>query len=163
MLMAVTGIPAVEEKEYIFTTPLVAGLSYKLVNPDSESLKKKLAQCYNHMEKSVSRSKCEDLYNADDLVKRVIDKTSDFWISVDKDENIKGSFVIGFGYMPRSRGISAEAISGKFDFSVIVPVVEKYYKNLGFDFFEMTGRKGWEKVMEPLGFDFKTITIRKEL
>ena len=104
-------------------------------------------------------------YSKRDLlaIKRVIDKTSDFWISTDKDENIKGSFVIGFGYMPRSRGISAEAISGKFDFSVIVPVVEKYYKKLGFDFFEMTGRKGWEKVMEPLGFDFKTITIRKEL
>ena len=163
MLMAVTGIPVVEEREYIFKTPLVTGLSYKLVNPDDKSCRKKLAQCYDYFEKSVVKSKCEDLYNADDLVKRIIEKKSDFWISTDSDENIKGSFVIGFGYMPRAKGITAEAISGKFDFSVITPVVEKYYKNLGFQFFEMTGRKGWEKVMEPLGYDFKSITIRKEL
>ena len=35
-------------------------------------------------------------------------------------------------------------------FNVITPVIADYYKKLGFKFFEMTGRKGWEKIMEPL-------------
>ena len=54
-------------------------------------------------------------------------------------------------------------MGGKFDFNVITPVIADYYKKLGFKFFEMTGRKGWEKIMEPLGYEFKTITLRKKL
>jgi hypothetical protein len=162
MLMAVTGTPEAE-KEYIFSTPLLAGLSYRLVNHNSILLRKKLANCYSDLEISVARSKCEDLYTADDLVKRVINKQSDLWVSVDESENIKGSCIIGFGNMPRGKGITAEAIAGKIDFSLGTPVIEKYYKNLGFDFFEMTGRKGWQKVMKPLGYEFKSVTIRKRL
>ena len=163
MLMAVTGIPEGRAREYIFSTPLLHGLSYRLVNHNSPLLKKKLAYCRDYLEKAIERSNCEDLFNADDLIKRVLNKQSDFWISIDKDDNIKGSLIIGFGEMPRAKGINAEAIAGNFKFEVLVPMLEKYYKNLGFKFFEMTGRKGWEKVMEPLGYDFKSITIRKKL
>lgn len=162
MLMAVTGTPEAE-KEYTFTTPLEHGLSYRLVNPDNPLIRKKLAECYAKLEKSVQRSKCEEIYNADDLVKRVLRKESDLWVSVDAENNIQGCFIIGFGYMPRCKMIGAEAICGKFDFTIVTPVVEKHYKNLGFDFFEMTGRKGWEKVMEPLGYELKNITVRKRL
>ena len=163
MLMAVTGIPEGRAREYIFSTPLLHGLSYRLVNHDSPLLKKKLAHCRDYLEKAIDKSNCEDLFNAEDLIKRVLNKQSDFWISIDKDDNIKGSLIIGFGEMPRAKGINAEAIAGNFKFEVLVPMLEKYYKNLGFKFFEMTGRKGWEKVMEPLGYDFKSITIRKKL
>tara|TARA_R110000765_G_scaffold214066_1_gene319150 strand:+ start:233 stop:724 length:492 start_codon:yes stop_codon:yes gene_type:complete len=163
MLMAVTGIPEARAREYIFSTPLLHGLSYRLVNHDSPLLKKKLAHCRDYLEKAIDKSNCEDLFNAEDLIKRVLNKQSDFWISIDKDDNIKGSLIIGFGEMPRAKGINAEAIAGNFKFEVLVPMLEKYYKNLGFKFFEMTGRKGWEKVMEPLGYDFKSITIRKKL
>lgn len=162
MLMAVTGTP-VAEKEYIFTTPVERGLSYRLVNADCILTRKKLAQCYKKLEKSVEKSKCEELYNAEDLVKRILNKECDLWVSTDKNNKIKGCFVIGFGQMPRCKIIGAEAICGKFDFNIVTPVVEKYYKKLGFDFFEMTGRRGWEKVMEPLGYEFKTVTIRKKL
>jgi len=163
MLMAVTGIPEARGKEYTFSTPLLHGLSYRLVNHDSSLLKRKLAYCRDYLEKAIDRSNCEDLFNAEDLIKRVLNKQNDFWISIDKDSDIKGCFIIGFGSMPRAKGINAEAIGGKFNFPDAVPIVEKYYKELGFKFFEMTGRKGWEKVMEPLGYDFKSITIRKKL
>tara|TARA_R110002020_G_scaffold33980_4_gene103168 strand:- start:14881 stop:15372 length:492 start_codon:yes stop_codon:yes gene_type:complete len=163
MLMAVIGTPEVEEKEYTFSTPLLAGLSYRLVNHNSTLLRKKLSNCYSDLERSIAKSKCEDLYNTDDLVKRVLNKQSDLWVSVDKGENIRGCFVIGFGNLPRGKGINAEAIAGKFNFQIGVPVVEKYYKELGFKFFEMTGRKGWKKIMKPLGYEFKSITIRKRL
>tara|TARA_R100001443_G_scaffold106834_2_gene116404 strand:- start:168 stop:656 length:489 start_codon:yes stop_codon:yes gene_type:complete len=162
MLMAVTGTPAAE-KEYIFTTPLERGLSYKLVNADNPLTRKKLAKCYTRIEHMVEKIKCDDLYTADDLIKRVINKQSDFWISTDGYDNIQGCIIIGFAEMPRGKGINAEAIEGKFDFSIVTPVVEKYYKKLGFKFFEMTGRKGWEKVMEPMGYEFKSITVRKRL
>ena len=161
MLMAVTGTPNQEAKEYIFTTPLERGLSYKLVNPKSYLLKNTLKLCYKFLKKSIDRSKCSDLYTENDLVERVKTNQSDLWISVDKHEKIKGCFIIGFGEFPQSKGICAEAISGMFDFSIITPVVEKYYKALGYEFFQMTGRRGWEKIMEPLGYEFKNITIRK--
>ena len=95
--------------------------------------------------------------------KKIINKESDFWISTDGDDNIMGCLIIGFGQMPRGKGICAEAIEGKFDFYKLVPMLEKYYKKLGFNFFEMSGRKGWEKIMKPLGYEFKTITLRKKL
>jgi hypothetical protein len=164
MLMAVTGTPEVREKEYIFSTPLLHGLSYRLVNHDSPLLKIKLAGCYDYIEKSVEKSKCEDVFNADDLIKKVINKQSDLWISVDKDGDIKGCLIVGFGELPRGKIITAEAISSEsLGFLTALPVFEKYYKELGFKIFEMTGRRGWEKVMKPLGYDFKGITIRKKL
>ena len=162
MLMALTGTPEAE-KEYIFTTLLETGLSYKLVNANSPLLRKKLAECYSRIEHMVEKVKCEDLYTADDLIKKIINKESDFWISTDGDDNIMGCLIIGFGQMPRGKGICAEAIEGKFDFYKLVPMLEKYYKKLGFNFFEMSGRKGWEKIMKPLGYEFKTITLRKKL
>jgi len=163
MLMAVTGTLNQGAREYIFTTPLQHGLSYKLVNPKSYLLKNKLKFCHKFFEKSVDRSKCSDLYTANDLAERVITNQSNLWVSVDKHEKIKGCLIIGFGEFPQSKGICAEAISGIFDFSILVPMLEKYYKAIGYEFFEMTGRKGWEKIMEPLGYEFKSITIRKRL
>ena len=162
MLMALTGTPEAE-KEYIFTTPLEHGLSYKLVNHNSHLLMKKLADGFDHIEKSIIKSNCSDIYDAADIVKRVVNKQSDLWVSTDSGNNAKGVLVIGFGDMPKGRIIGAEAMGGKFDFNVITPVIADYYKKLGFKFFEMTGRKGWEKIMEPLGYEFKTITLRKKL
>jgi hypothetical protein len=162
MLMALTGTPEAE-KEYIFTTPLEHGLSYKLVNHNSHLLMKKLGEGFEHIQKSIIKSNCSDIYDAEDIVKRVLNKQSDLWVSTDADNNTKGVLVIGFGQMPKGRIIGAEAMGGKFDFNVITPVIADYYKKLGFKFFEMTGRKGWEKIMEPLGYEFKTITLRKKL
>jgi len=162
MLMAVTGTPAAE-KEYIFTTPLVHGLSYKLVNRESNLLKNKVVQCYKYLDKVVEKVECRDIYNTEDLVKQVVSGKSDFWISTDKNNNIKGCLIIGVASYPQSLGISAEAVAGKFDFYKLVPMLEKYYKNLGYEFFEMTGRKGWIRKMEPLGYEFKSVTIRKRL
>lgn len=161
MQMEQAGTPAVE-REFIFTTPVDRGLSYKLLDATHNKFANKVAECFKFLEKSVKRSKCEDLFVAEDLVKRVSLGQSHLWIACEQ-EKIVGCFIIGFGSFPQGKGINAEAISGKFDFSVITPVVEKFYKALGFDFFEMTGRRGWEKVMKPMGYEFKTITIRKRL
>jgi len=161
MQMEQAGTPVVE-REFIFTTPEDRGLSYKLLDPTHSKFANKVAECFKYFEKSVKRSKCEDLCTAEDIVQRVSLNVSHLWVSCE-DDKIVGCFVIGFGHFPQSKGIGAEAISGKFDFSVITPVVEKFYKALGYEFFEMTGRKGWERVMQPMGYEFKSITIRKRL
>ena len=162
MLMALTGTPE-QEKEYIFEMLPQRGLSYKFVNYKSSFLVQKLSKCYDYFEQSILSSKCSDIYNANDLVKRVTKGKSDLWVSCDKDKNIKGCFVIGFAYYPQSTGILAECISGKFHYDTMLPEVEKYYKELGYEFFEMTGRRGWEKRMEKMGYEFKSIVLRKGL
>ena len=163
MLTEVHGILD-QEKEFILEIPLEHGLNYKFVNYKHNSLFSKLSKCYDYFEKSIQRSLCSDIYNANDLVKRVVKGTSDLWIAYDKDEEIKGCFVIGFAYYPQATGILTEAMSADdFDFKNAVPKIEEYYKELGYKFSEMTGRRGWEKVMAPLGYEFKTITLRKRL
>ena len=163
MLTEVHGILD-QEKEFILEIPLEHGLNYKFVNYKHNSLFSKLSKCYDYFEKTVQRSLCSDIYNANDLVKRVVKGTSDLWIAYDKDEEIKGCFVIGFAYYPQATGILTEAMSADdFDFKNAVPKIEEYYKELGYKFSEMTGRRGWEKVMAPLGYEFKTITLRKRL
>ena len=152
-----------EEKEFIFTTPLEYGLSYKLVNNNSIVVLKYLTECLEYLKNTIEKGNVDYLYNAEDLADRVIKKASDLWLSVDKKDNIKGCVVIGFCFYPRTKGILAEAVGGEFDFSELIPVLEKYYKDIGYDFFEMTGRKGWERKMKPLGYDFKYITLRKNL
>jgi hypothetical protein len=152
----------VAEKEYTFITLPVHGLSYRRVNNEHKNFKTILAQCWDYIEKSTERGNT-DIIKAVDVIQKVIDKDSDLWVSVDAEENIVGCFVIGAAPYPQKTGIMAEAIGGKFNFPDVVPVVEKYYKSLGYEFFEMTGRKGWEKVMEPLGYEFSCITIYKRL
>jgi len=162
MLTEVHGILD-QEKEFILEIPLEHGLNYKFVNYKHNSLFSKLSKCYDYFEKTVQRSLCSDIYNANDLVKRVVKGTSDLWIAYDKDKEIKGCFVIGFAHYPQSIGILTEGISGEFDFKNATPKIEEYYKDLGYEFWEMTGRRGWEKVMAPLGYEFKTVTLRKRL
>tara|TARA_R100000664_G_scaffold17496_1_gene26436 strand:+ start:14196 stop:14684 length:489 start_codon:yes stop_codon:yes gene_type:complete len=162
MLMAVTGTQE-EEKEFIFTTPPQHGLSYKLVNNNNIVIRKYLSECLEHLKNTIEKGNVDYLYNAEDLADRVVKKASDLWLSFDEEGIIKGCVVIGFCFYPRTKGILAEAVGGEFDFPKLIPVLEKYYKDIGYDFFEMTGRKGWERKMKPLGYDFKYITLRKNL
>ena len=163
MLMAPTGTPPVVEKEYIFTTPLERGLSCKLVNKKHGDAKYKLAQCYKYLDKAIERGNNGDLFSSDYVVNRVLSEKNDFWISVDKDNEIKGCIVIEALNFPNSAGVSVEALGGSFNFSTVVPMLEDYYKSLGFKFVELTGRAGWEKRMKPLGYEFVSVTIRKKI
>ena len=151
-----------QEKEYTFTTPLVHGLSCKRVNPDHAEFNFKLTHCWDFLEKSVERGNA-DLIQVEDLVSRVTKGHSDLWVSTDESGDIVGCFIIGTAPYPQITGIEAEAIAGRFNFKTMLPEVEKYYKKCGYKFFEMTGRRGWERVMKPLGYEFSTITIYKRL
>ena len=162
MLMAVSGTQD-QEREFILEIPLTHGLNYKFVNYKHNSLFLKLSKCYDYFEKSIHGSRCSDIYNANDLVNRVSAGKSDLWIAYDKNNDIKGCFVIGFAHYPQSTGILAEGISGQFDFENATPKIEEYYKDLGYEFWEMTGRRGWEKKMAPLGYEFKSVILRKRL
>jgi hypothetical protein len=170
MLMELAGTQ-VAEKVYTFSTQPEHGLSYKKVNSNHSKFKMILGQCWKYIESSVERNNT-DLIKTVDVVSRVADKQSDLWVAIKVDSvkkelfgigEIVGCFVIGAAAYPQSTGIMAEAIGGEFNFPDIVPVVEKYYKNLGYSFFEMTGRKGWEKVMKPLGYELTSITVYKRL
>lgn len=122
-----------------------------------------MGQCWEYIENSTERNNT-DVIQAVDIIQRVVDKVSDLWVTIDSEKGeIVGCFVIGAAAYPQSTGINAEAIGGKFNFPDIVPIVEKYYKALGYEFFEMTGRKGWEKVMAPLGYKLTSITVYKRL
>ena len=162
MLMAQPGIQNLAEKEYTFTTPLEHGLSYKRVNSSHADFKFTLVHCWEFIESSVGRGN-EDLVCAGDIANRVVKGESDLWVSTDESGDIVGCVIIGAAIYPEKIGIFAEAIGGKFDFNILVPMLEKFYKNCGYEFFEMTGRKGWERVMKPLGYSFSNITIYKRL
>ena len=103
------------------------------------------------------------MFSSDYVVNRVLSEKNDFWISVDKDNEIKGCIVIEALNFPNSAGVSVEALGGSFNFSTVVPMLEDYYKSLGFKFVELTGRAGWEKRMKPLGYEFVSVTIRKKI
>lgn len=150
-------------KEYIFTTPLDHGLSCKLVNRKNPDYKYKLSQCYEYLDKAVEKGGNKDLYTSDYIVTRVINGQNDFWISVDKDDNIIGCIIVEDQSYPLSPGVSVEALGGKFNFFAVVPMIEEYYKNLGYEFVEITGRKGWERKLHPIGYEFKNVNLRKKL
>ena len=162
MLMGQSGIPAQEEKEYTFITPLEHGLSYKRVNPEHTKFKFNLAHCWNFLEESIEKGNT-DLIQVEDLVSRIKYGHSDLWVSSIESRKIVGCFVIGAAPYPQMIGVEAEAIAGKFNFKTMLPELEKYYKARGYKFVEMTGRKGWERVMKPLGYEFSNITIYKRL
>ena len=161
MLMEQAGTPEVPGKEYTFTTPLDHGVSYKRVNPNHANFKKIVAQCWDYIDSGVSRGGSKELISTEYIVQKVLGGDSDLWLSVDAGGNTVGCFVIGSAPYPEKTGIFAETIGGKFDFKFITPVVEKFYKKCGYEFFEMTGRKGWERVMKPLGYKLMNITMYK--
>ncbi len=162
MQTELVGTPEAE-KVYTFSTLPVHGLSYRKVNPKSKNFKTIVGQCWEYIENSTDRNNT-DVIKAVDIIQRVVDKVSDLWVTIDSEKGeIVGCFVIGAAAYPQSTGINAEAIGGKFNFPDIVPIVEKYYKALGYEFFEMTGRKGWEKVMAPMGYELTSITVYKRL
>mgnify|MGYP003147150497 CR=1 FL=1 len=162
MLMEQPGIQSREEKGYTFTTPLEHGLSYKRVNSKHTDFKPTLGHCWKFIERSAETGN-EDLVRAGDIAKHVLKGESDLWVSTDESGEVVGCVVIGAATYPSKTGICAEAIGGKFDFNILVPMLEKFYKSCGYEFFEMTGRKGWERKMKPLGYIFSNTTIYKRL
>ena len=163
MLMAQIGTPEVREKEYIFITPLEHGLSCKLVNRKDSNYKYKLSKCYKYLDKAVEKGGNKDLYTSDYIVSRVLAAQNDFWISVDEDDEIVGCIIVEDKSYPLSPGVSVEALGGSFNFLIVVPMIEEYYKGLGYKFVELTGRKGWERKLQPLGYEFKSVIIRKKI
>jgi hypothetical protein len=161
MLMEQVGIQ-VQEKEFTFTTPQVHGLSYKLLNPKSKQFKANLAKCYNFIDRSAKAS--HSVYNlpTDTLVKRCIEQHCDTWVST-RDDKIVGCFTVGVAVYDDNYGINIESTSGKFVYEDVVPTVEKFYKELGYKFVEISGRKGWERVFKPLGYNLSRIIIHKEI
>ena len=162
MLMAQAGTPVGQEKEYTFTTPLEHGLSYKRVNADHPEFKFNLAHCWDFIERSVAEGN-PDLVQTEDVVDRIINRQSDLWVSTDESGDIVGCFVIGAAPYPRSKGIYTEALAGKLIFMDFIPKVENFYKQFGYEFSEIIGRKGWERRLKPLGYNFSNITIYKRL
>jgi len=162
MPMAQAGTPVVQEKEYTFSTPLEHGLSYNRVNSDHSKFKFNLAHSWDFIERSVEEGNT-DLIHTEDVVDRIISKESDLWVSKDESGDIVGCFVIGAAPYPRSKGIYTEALGGKLNFMDFIPKVENFYKQCGYEFSEIIGRKGWERRLKPLGYNFSNITIYKRL
>jgi hypothetical protein len=161
MLMEQVGTQ-VQEKEYIFTTQEVRGLSYRLLNPRSQRFKNNLAQCYKFIDRSAKASHSTYDLPTDKLVKRCIEQHCDTWVSI-KDNKIVGCFTVGVAMYGDNYGINIESTSGKFVYQDVVPAVENFYKKLGYKFVEISGRKGWERVFKPLGYNLSKIIIHKEI
>ena len=153
----------VQEKEYTFTTQQEHGLSYNHVDMSSPSAKAVVAQCWDFIEAGVEQGGSKEFLTTDYLIKKVVDKESDLWVSLDESERIVGALIIGAAPYPTETGIMAESIGGTFNFDTLVPMLEKFYRARGYKFFEMTGRKGWERKMKPLGYTYMNTTIYKRL
>ena len=163
MLMAQPGIQNLAEKEYTFTTPLEHGLSYKKVNSKHDDFKKTVAQCWDYVDSGMLRGGSKELISTEYIINKVLSSDSDLWVSLDEGGDTVGCVVIGAAPYPEKTGIFAGTIGGKVDFNIVVAWLVKYYKNCGYEFFEMTGRRGWERAMKPLGYEYMNTTIYKRL
>lgn len=150
-------------KEFTFITPLEHGYSYKLANPHHAGFKDLVVSCLEYLEKSIKRSNNSDFIGPVDFALNALEKRSDFWVSVDQTEKVCGAFQLCKAEYPRSTGVFFEALAGKLDYEHGLPHIEDYYRTLGYQFVEITGRRGWSKVLKPQGYSFKNITIVKRL
>ena len=162
MLMEQPGTQSREEKGYTSTTPLEHGLSYRRVSRDDPNFESILAHSWDYIETGLIRGGSK-FVTTEYLIKKAMDGDSDLWVSENTTGKLKGGLLIGDATYPLARGIIAESIGGEFDFSVLVPMLEKHYKSCGYEFFEMTGRKGWERKMKTLGYQYMNTTIYKRL
>ena len=150
------------EKEFITTTHQEHGLSYKLCNLDHPRTVDKVDQCAGFIEQAVFKSGIT-IVTASDLVQKIKSKKSDLWLSVDNTGKIVGCMVVGVASYPSDTGVFVEALAGEFEFQDICKAAEEFYKDRGFAFVEIQGRKGWEKVLSGIGYQFSNITLIKRL
>jgi len=150
-------------KEFTFITPLDHGLSYKLANPHHASFRDLVVNCLEYYERSIKRSNNSDYIGPVDFALSALEKQSDFWITVDSTEKLLGIFQLSKAEYPKSTGVYVEALAGEFNFEHGLPMIEDYYRTLGYQFVELEGRRGWERKLKPNGYTYKTTTIVKRL
>lgn len=150
-------------KEFTFITPLDHGLSYKLANPHHAGFRDLVVNCLEYYERSIKRSNNSDYIGPVDFALSALEKQSDFWITVDSTEKLLGIFQLSKAEYPKSTGVYVEALAGEFNFEHGLPMIEDYYRTLGYQFVELEGRRGWERKLKPNGYTYKTTTIVKRL
>ena len=150
-------------KEFTFITPLDHGLSYKLANPHHAGFRDLVVSCLEYYERSIKRSNNSDYIGPVDFALSALEKQSDFWITVDSTEKLLGIFQLSKAEYPKSTGVYVEALAGEFNFEHGLPMIEDYYRTLGYQFVELQGRRGWERKLKPNGYIYKTTTIIKRL
>jgi len=150
-------------KDFTFITPLDHGYSYKLANPHHPEFKDLVVSCIEYLDKSIKRSNNSDYIGPVDFAMNALEKRSDFWVSAKENGSVRGAFLIGKAEYPKSVGVYFEALAGELNYEYGLPYIEDYYRNLGYQFVEITGRPGWSKALEPQGYKFKNITIVKRL
>ena len=150
-------------KEFTFITPLDHGYSYKLANPHHAGFRDLVVNCLEYYERSIKRSNNSDYIGPVDFALSALEKQSDFWITVDSTEKLLGIFQLSKAEYPKSTGVYVEALAGEFNFEHGLPMIEDYYRTLGYQFVELEGRRGWERKLKPNGYTYKTTTIVKRL
>jgi hypothetical protein len=150
-------------KEFTFITPLDHGLSYKLANPHHADFRDLVVSCLEYYERSIKRSNNSDYIGPVDFALSALEKQSDFWITVDSTGKLLGIFQLSKAEYPKSTGVYVEALAGEFNFEHGLPMIEDYYRTLGYQFVELEGRRGWERKLKPNGYTYKTTTIVKRL
>lgn len=150
-------------KEFTFITPLDHGYSYKLANPHHAGFRDLVVNCLEYYERSIKRSNNSDYIGPVDFALSALEKQSDFWITVDSTEKLLGIFQLSKAEYPKSTGVYVEALAGEFNFEHGLPMIEDYYRTLGYQFVELEGRRGWERKLKPNGYVYKTTTIVKRL
>jgi hypothetical protein len=151
------------EKDFTFITPLDHGYSYKLANPHHAGFRDLVVSCLEYYERSIKRSNNSDYIGPVDFALSALEKQSDFWITVDSTEKLLGIFQLSKAEYPKSTGVYVEALAGEFNFEHGLPMIEDYYRTLGYQFVELEGRRGWERKLKPNGYTYKTTTIVKRL
>jgi hypothetical protein len=151
------------EKDFTFITPLDHGYSYKLANPHHPEFKELVVNCIEYLDRSIKRSNNSRYVTAVDFALNALEKRSDFWVSANEAGAVFGAFLIGKAEYPQSVGVYFEALAGELNYEHGLPYIEDYYRNLGYQFVEITGRRGWVKALEPQGYEFKNVTIVKRL
>jgi len=150
-------------KAFTFITPLDHGYSYKLANPHHAGFRDLVVSCLEYYKRSIERSNNSEYIGPVDFALSALEKRSDFWTIEGSDEQLLGIFQISKAEYPKSTGVYVEALAGEFNFEHGLPMIEDYYRTLGYQFVELEGRRGWERKLKPNGYVYKTTTIVKRL
>ena len=107
-----------------------------------------------------------DRYNTDIILKDLHADLKLLWILLDEEDEIQVALTTSVEDYPGRRAIRVSFAGGKnfLDHTdVMEEVITDFGRSIGCTQFEVLGRWGWKKVLEPKGFKLSYICMDKEI
>jgi hypothetical protein len=108
----------------------------------------------------------EGRYDLEDLKYKLLTGEFHLWVVFDQSLNIIAAITSTFTIYPQAKSLAGQFLGGERlgDWQdTFLEVFEKWGKDNGCQFVELTGRAGWKRALEPNGFRETFRTYQKEL